>query len=133
MQELPVILVVEDDQMIQGMVEEALTEGGFESVIASSGEEAVGLLEENHGKYRVLITDINLTGQIDGWNVAKIARELNPDIQVIYVTGAAADQWASRGVPNSVLLNKPFAPAQVVTAVAQLLNTSGAPKSLNAD
>lgn len=133
MQELPVILVVEDDQMIQGMVEEALTEGGFESVIASSGEEAVGLLEENHGKYRALITDINLTGQLDGWNVAKLARELNPDIQVIYVTGAAADQWASRGVPNSVLVNKPFAPAQVVTAVAQLLNTSGAPKSLNAD
>jgi hypothetical protein len=38
------------------------------------------------------------------------------------MTGAAAEQWTSQGVPNSLLLNKPFAPAQVVTAVSQLLN-----------
>jgi DNA-binding response OmpR family regulator len=133
LQDLPVILVVEDDQLIQTMVEEALTEGGFEAVTASSGEEAVALLGESHGKFRALITDVNLSGKLDGWDVAKLARELNSDIQVIYVTGAAADEWASRGVPNSVLLNKPFAPAQIVTAVAQLLNTSGPTKSLNAD
>jgi DNA-binding response OmpR family regulator len=33
------ILVVEDDQLIQGVIEEALTDGGFETTIASSGEE----------------------------------------------------------------------------------------------
>ena len=38
------------------------------------------------------------------------------------MTGAAADDWAWEGVPNSILLNKPFAPAQLVTAVSQLLN-----------
>jgi hypothetical protein len=38
------------------------------------------------------------------------------------MAGAAADQWASRGGPGSILLNKPFAPAQIVTAVAELLN-----------
>ena len=35
------ILVVEDDQLIQGVIEEALTDGGFETTIASSGEEAI--------------------------------------------------------------------------------------------
>jgi len=35
-------------------------------------------------------------------------------------TGAAADDWASEGVPNSIFLKKPFAPAQLVTAVSQL-------------
>jgi hypothetical protein len=44
------------------------------------------------------------------------------------MTGAAADDWASEGVPNSILLKKPFAPAQLVTAVSQLLNT-GSPTS----
>ena len=127
MQDLPVVLVVEDDQLIQGMVEETLTEGGFESVITTNGEDAVALLEESHGKYRALITDINLSGNLDGWQVAKRARELNPDIPVIYMTGAAGHEWTSRGVPHSVLLNKPFAPAQVVTAVAQLLNAGGPP------
>jgi CheY-like chemotaxis protein len=69
-----------------------------------------------------LVTDINLSGQLNGWEVAKRAREINPEIPVIYTTGAAADQWPSQGVPHSVLLNKPFAPAQIVAAVANLLN-----------
>jgi hypothetical protein len=41
---------------------------------------------------------------------------------VVYVTGAAAAEWSSKGVPNSLIIQKPFAPAQVVTAVSQLLN-----------
>jgi two-component system, cell cycle response regulator CpdR len=43
---------------------------------------------------------------------------------VIYMTGTHVDEWASKGVPNSVLLSKPFAPAQIVTAISQLLNAS---------
>ena len=116
------ILVIEDDQLIQTVVEETLHEGGFEPAIATSGEEAVTLLQGASGKYRALVTDINLLGRIDGWEVAKRAREIDPAIPVIYMTGAAADQWASHGVPNSVLLTKPFAPAQLLTAVSSLLN-----------
>jgi DNA-binding response OmpR family regulator len=61
-------------------------------------------------------------GRIDGWEVAKQARVLDPEFPVIYVTDAAADQWASHGAPKSVLLTKPFAPAQLITAVPNLLN-----------
>ena len=122
--ETVVVLVVEDDQLIQAMVEEALSEGGFESAIAQSGEEAVTILQSDPTRFRAIITDINLAGTLDGWEVAKRARELLPELPVVYMTGAAAEQWTSRGVPNSILLNKPFAPAQVTTAVAQLLNTS---------
>jgi CheY-like chemotaxis protein len=57
-----------------------------------------------------------------GWEIAKRARELHPEIPVVYVTGAAAAEWSSKGVPNSLIIQKPFAPAQVVTAVSQLLN-----------
>ena len=44
------------------------------------------------------------------------------------MTGARADDYGSQGVPNSILLTKPFAPAQLVTAVAQLLNAGTPPK-----
>jgi len=125
--ELQVIMVVEDDQAIQGIVEEALSEGGYEPAIAGSGEEAITLLRGNKGKYRALVTDINLLGRIDGWEVAKVAREIDPSFPVVYMTGGSADQWAANGVPNSVLLTKPFAPAQLVTAVSQLLNEASAP------
>jgi hypothetical protein len=43
-----------------------------------SGEEAVTLLKGNKGKYRALVTDINLVGRIDGWEVARLATEIDP-------------------------------------------------------
>ena len=116
-----VILVVEDDQEIQTIVEDALTEGGFAPAIAPSGEEAVTLLRGNRGTYRALVADVKLRGRMDGWEVAKHAREIDPDFPIIYMTGIGADQWPSHGVPNSLLLTKPFAPAQLITAVSQLL------------
>jgi DNA-binding response OmpR family regulator len=122
---LPVILVVEDDQLVQSVVEAGLTDGGFEIVIASSGENAVELLDASEGKYRALVTDINLgRDNIDGWDVARHAREIDPNFPVVYMSGKDADDWASKGVPNSIMLAKPFAPAQLVTAVSQLLNAS---------
>jgi CheY-like chemotaxis protein len=60
------ILVVEDDQLIQAMVEEALADGGFESAITASGEEAITLLHDDT-QYRAVVTDINLVGKLDGW------------------------------------------------------------------
>jgi DNA-binding response OmpR family regulator len=123
LEESLVILVVEDDHSIQGIVEDALIDGGFEPAIAPSGEEAVTLLKGDKSKYRALVTDINLLGRLDGWQVAKQAREINPDFPIVYITGANGDQWASQGVPNSALLMKPFAAAQLVTAVSQLLNS----------
>ncbi len=126
MQDSPMILVVEDDGQVQVLVEEAINEGGFRCVIAATGEEAKTLLIQGTGKYRALITDINLGRGIDGWEVGRNARELNPDIAVIYMTGDSAEKWTSSGVPHSIILSKPFAAAQVVTAVAQHLNTSDA-------
>jgi DNA-binding NtrC family response regulator len=124
-----VILVVEDDQDIQSIVEEALTDGGFEIVIASSGEKAMALLDRSDGKFRALVTDINLgRDKPSGWEVARHAREINPDFPIVYMSGDSAPDWASKGVPNSIMLAKPFAPAQLVTAVSQLLNT-GTPTS----
>ncbi len=126
LEELLVIIVVEDDQAVQGIVEDALTEGGFETAIAASGDEAVTLLQGNNGKYRALVTDIDLGGRINGWEVAKRAREIDPEFPVIYMTGASGHDWPSHGVPNSILLTKPFAPAQLVTAVSSLLNKGAA-------
>jgi DNA-binding response OmpR family regulator len=120
--ELLVVMIVEDDPLIQTIVEEALAEGGFHPELASSGEQALTLLQNEESKYQALITDVNLSGAVTGWDVARRARELNPHIPVVYMTGAAADEWPSLGVPNSMLLQKPFAPAQVVTAISQLLN-----------
>jgi DNA-binding response OmpR family regulator len=125
--ELPLILIVEDEYLLQGVVEEALTDGGFASDILSSGEEALTLFKGRGLKnYKALVTDVSLKGRMSGWEVARQIREIDPAFPIIYISGAAGDQWASQGVPNSILIEKPFAPAQLVTAVSNLLNTGSA-------
>ena len=127
LQDLLVVLVVEDDPLIQALIDQALCDGGYEPAIVASGEEAVTLLEGNRQHYRALVSDINLKGTMDGWDVARQAREIDPSFPIVYMTGTEAEQWASHGVPNSILLTKPFAPAQLVTAISQLLNAGGQP------
>ena len=122
---VPVILVVEDDPLVQTVVEEALTDGGFKTVVASSGAKARALLDASEGRYRALVTDINLGREpIDGWEIARHAREIDPAFPIVYMSGDSSEDWASKGVPNSIMLAKPFAPAQLVTAVSQLLNSA---------
>jgi len=127
MNELPVILIIEDEDLIQTVVEEALTEGGFATDVVASGEEALTLFSGGLRSYKALVTDVGLKGRLSGWEVAAKIRETDPGFPVIYMSGAHADEWASRGVPNSIMLAKPFAPAQIVTAVAQLLNSAPPP------
>ncbi|MGY0572747.1 response regulator [Bradyrhizobium sp. RDM12] len=121
------VLVIEDETLLQTIVEESLKEGGYGVKVAATGEEAIGLLDAGELNYRALVTDVNLgRNRVDGWEVARHARELNADIPIVYMTGDSGGDWASKGVPKSVLLAKPFAPAQLVTAVSQLLNASSA-------
>jgi DNA-binding response OmpR family regulator len=118
------VLVVEDDRPIQSLLEEALAEGGFKATIASSGEEALTLLRE--GKYDLLALDIKL-GQdgIKGWHVARRARALHPGLPVVYMTGAATEEWAVHGVAKSIMLTKPFPAVQLISAISLLTTTSG--------
>jgi DNA-binding response OmpR family regulator len=123
------VLLVEDEAIIQTLVEDVLKEAGFAVTMASRGKEALRMLDAADAAYRALVTDIDLADDLTGWEVARHARELNPDLPIVYVTGGGTNEWASLGVPNSVLVQKPFAPAQIVTALSQLLNqanTSGA-------
>ena len=93
---------------------------------SSQVEEALTLLMGGVRNYSALITDVRLGGDLSGWDVAKRIREKEPAFPIVYLTGEAAEEWASRGVPNSIVISKPFAPAQLVTAVSNLLN-AGAP------
>lgn len=119
---LPLVLLVEDDDAIQGVVEDALREAGFDVATAKTGEEAVTLIKGRSVAYCALVTDINLLGRFNGWEVARAAREADPSFPVVYISGAAAHDWPAQGVPNSIVLQKPFAPAQLTTAVSQLIN-----------
>lgn len=119
-----VILVVEDEFLLRLQLVDPLEEAGFHVLAASTGAEAIATLESEGGNIRALITDVNLGGGMTGWDVCKRSRELNPLLPVIYTTSFGPEEWAAHGVPNSVHIGKPFLPIQVLTALAQLLNTT---------
>lgn len=125
MAEQPLILIVEDEYLLATELEQALTEAGFAAEITSSGEEALALLTTGDKRYSALVTDVTLAGRANGWEVARRMREKDTSFPIVYVT-AHDREWPSQGVPNSIVVPKPFAPAQIVTAVSNLLN-SGTP------
>lgn len=112
---------------IREVLEASFEEGGFAVLLASTAEEAIKSLDTSGKEVRALVTDIDLGGDLSGWEVARHARELKPDIPVVYMTGGEVNEWSVKGVPNSILIPKPFAPSQVLTAVAQLLNIGNSP------
>jgi DNA-binding response OmpR family regulator len=121
------VLIVEDETALQQILEDALDEAGFAVSVGANGKDAIEKLEHQGAAYVALVTDINLgDSSVTGWDVARRARELDGAIAVVYSTGGEGADWSSNGVPNSILITKPFAPAQIVTAVAQLLNTGSA-------
>jgi DNA-binding response OmpR family regulator len=123
--ELPVVLVAEDDDEVVAIIEDALSDAGFDvATVAAAG---LALITRRVDQYKALLSDINLQGQMTGLELAKRAREVVPTLPVVYMTGNAAHEWPSQGVPESILLQKPFAPAQAVTAIATLLNRSSLP------
>jgi CheY-like chemotaxis protein len=117
------VLAVDDESIVLEVLRSALEDGGFRVQIAVTGDAAIDVLSQAGAKnVAVLVTDVSLGAGPNGWDVAKRGRELNPALAVVYVSGDGANEWAALGVPRSLFIHKPFAPAQLVTAVATLLN-----------
>lgn len=119
----PRILLVEDEPLILDLIASTLEDGGFEVLQATNAKDAMAELEAAAGELAGLVTDVNLGPRAKGWDVARRALELRPNLPVVYMTGDSAHDWTSQGVPESVILSKPFAPAQVLVALASLSNS----------
>jgi len=130
--ETTIVLVVEDEVLLHDVMEAALSDAGYSTTFAVSGDEAIATLESEGETLRALVTDVNLSGALTGWDVARRAREIAPALPVIYMTGDSGHEWPSQGVPNSALLVKPFAAAQLVTAVSTLLLEADARRAMDA-
>jgi DNA-binding response OmpR family regulator len=104
------------------LLEAEFTDAGFEVVIAGRGAHAVAEINMNIARFSAIVTDIALDPLgSDGWEIARRARELEPGIPVVYVSGVSADEWPSKGVPNSVMVAKPFVVGELIAAVTRLL------------
>jgi CheY-like chemotaxis protein len=110
------ILLVEDEALLAWVLVEELQDAEFEVRLATSGHEGLSVIESG-ASFHLLLTDIRMPGP-DGWALARRARQLNPELPVIYMTGDSAADHLRDGVPGSALLPKPFHCASLLQAVA---------------
>lgn len=101
------ILVVEDERDIRDTLCEALDEEGLEAAGASSGDCALSLIEKDG--FCLIVTDINLPGQLDGISLAQEARQTRPTIPILFISGRIPRLHEARVVQEPVgFLAKPF-------------------------
>jgi DNA-binding response OmpR family regulator len=120
------VLIVEDELLIALLIEDVLEDAGFGVEMTFRGEDAVTTLDQPGASYSALVTDIDIPTQVDGWEVARHARERWPALPVVYVTAAGASDWEDKGVSRSVVVQKPFAPEELVSAIRTATETDRA-------
>ena len=116
------ILIVEDEPLVRLFLEDILHGKGFEVFSAETAQAGVSLVAEKAASLTGLITDIELGDRTSGWELARYARSLNPELHIIYMSGRCADGWASEGVPQSEFIQKPFSAPLVLRVLSSLVN-----------
>lgn len=113
------VLFVEDDSQIRDSVAQLLASKGFVVLTADNGYAAMRTLVLRH--VDVLFTDIVMP-ELDGIELAKRARHLQPGIEVMFVTGYAAK--SHEALPLGPLFFKPLRAQQIAAEIRQLLSRS---------
>ena len=111
------VLIVEDELMILTIAREEFKDAGYEVVVATDADAALKVLEANRD-IDVLFTDIRMPGTLDGWALARNARQIRPSLPVIYATGFSQD--APQPVDGALLFMKPYRLSTIIEAARSL-------------
>ena len=102
------VLVIDDDAGLLALICEDLDRQGLHCRGARSDREAYKLLAAEPA-FDAVVVDVNLGVGTTGFDVARRARQVTPDIRVVYISGEAnARSWMTFGVPYSDYVSKPF-------------------------
>lgn len=113
------ILFVEDDLILSLSACEFLRDQGVRVIEASDAVSATTILDR-HGYLSGLVSDIDLGVGEDGFDVARRARAAYPGLPVVFVSGAAGARHKAEGVEDSIFIDKPYHPRQIVEAIVAL-------------
>ena len=114
------ILVIDDEDVIRGLMIEILEAVGHEVVGAETAERALALLEES--EFELVVSDVVMPG-LSGLELLGAVRALRASLPVVLVTGAGTYDTLSQALTRGAagLVTKPFAHIELQTAVADAL------------
>lgn len=113
----PAVLIVEDEPLVRMLAIEEFEEFGFTVHAANDAASALEMLERIE-PLELLFTDIQMPGSSDGWQLGRRARELRPDIQVIYATGYGGEN--AEPVAGSSIVRKPYLFSDIRAALREV-------------
>jgi PAS domain S-box-containing protein len=118
------ILVVEDDELVRTYAVGQLERLGYQVEFAANGQEALELLK-NDSSFDLLFTDVIMPGKINGPRLAALAREMDPDLKVLYTSGYTENAIIHHGRldPGIILLSKPYRKSVLAQKVRQALQS----------
>lgn len=115
------VLLVDDDVTARAAMRRVLERAGYTVIVAEHGESALRLLEGTHVPVDLLLTDVCMPG-IRGDALAVRVRERWPELPVLFVSGEPANRrLASESGGRTGFMPKPFLPAELLTAVQEVL------------
>src|ERR1700730_75431 len=122
------ILIVDDEEFLVEYVRVVLLRSGFTVLTARTGEEAWQLILHGQNEIRLVLTDIVMPGSFDGFELADRVHRRQPDLPVLFMTGAPLEDYSSADslVSKRMLLRKPFDPGQLLAIVRENLEAASA-------
>jgi CheY-like chemotaxis protein len=113
------VLVVEDESLIRLSAIDMIEEAGFEAIAAADADEAIRILESRND-IRVVFTDVQMPGSMDGLRLARVVRNRWPPIALVVVSGQT--QVRESDLPTGGrFLPKPYAGRQIEAVLQQLI------------
>jgi len=119
---LATVLLVEDEDAVRRVVRVALEACGYTVLEASSGPDAVQLMERGSTPVQLLVTDVVMP-EMSGGELARLLRSRHPNLKVLFVSGYNEDALVRQGLfaSNDRLLQKPFASSLLIATVQDVL------------
>jgi CheY-like chemotaxis protein len=120
----PLVLVVDDDELIADAIAEILSEEGFQTASARNGVDALLFIADSIRTPEVIVLDLMMP-RMDGWTFCKIRQRIEL-LKAIPVVAITADPAMGRNPPLGVdtILPKPFHPDDIARAVMRIVGSA---------
>ena len=118
------ILIVEDDPFVRAYAAQSISSLGFTVIVAVDGNDALQKLARGPVP-DLLFTDIVMPGGMTGWELADHARDMHPNLRVLYTSGYALETLAERGrlPPGATVIDKPYRKATIARQLRDIFRS----------
>jgi two-component system, response regulator PdtaR len=118
----PLVLVVEDEPLVRMVAAEGLEDAGFEVLEAESAADALRILD-GRSDVGVLFTDVNMPGELDGVDLAKLVHERWPELRIVVTSGK--DHLRKAQLPDDGrFVAKPYRTHEVVHLIEEMMSAA---------